>query len=262
MTLAPDRPTVAAPSVETLHRAVEECRGRVGARVPDHLVDDVLSLTLIEAWKKVATFDSTRGQVEAWVWGICHNMIRKALRDAGRVGRIAEAAETNRMHSQRSSSDPQHLLTERYDHVDWMQRVAEFVGDEDWDVMLDLALTDEHPKDVADRHGLSLRKVQVVRQRCEAIGRVVRAAQEAPLPNLHAEFRDAAVACVPLDVFDADRVLPLLNRHDLKASSADELAAELGVSVSTARRLLKGVRELIDIAFTVLDQRSLTREFS
>lgn len=262
MTLAPERTTTVAPSVETLQRAVEECRGRVGTRVPDHLVDDVLSLTHIEAWKNLAAFDPSRGDVEAWVWGICHNMVRKVLAEASRARRISDAAETNRIHSQHASTDPLQLLTDRYDQVDWMQRVAGFVGDEDWDVMLDLALTDEHPKDVAERHGLSLRKVQAVRQRCEAIGRVVRAAQDAPLPTSAAALRATAATCVPLDVFDADRVLPMLLRVELETASMDALGAELDVSASSAYRLFKRVRELLDIALTVLDQRSLIREFS
>lgn len=262
MTLAPERRTVAAPSVESLQRAVEECRGRVGARVPDHMVDDVLSLTLIEAWKKLSTFDAARGQVEAWVWGICHNMIRNQLTAAGRTRRISDAAEGVRVHRDQLTADPLDVLTERYDQVDWMQRVASFVGDEDWDVILDLALTTEHPRDVAARHSMSVRKVQVVRQRCEAIARVVRAAQSVPLPTTPRGMRDMAAACVPLDVFDADRVLPLLLRDDLETRSTAELGAEIGVSASNAYRLLQQVRELLDIATTVLDQRSLTQEFS
>ena len=55
-----NEPSVRATAAESLQRAVEECRGRVGARVPDHMVDDVLSLTLIEAWKKLSTFSGLR----------------------------------------------------------------------------------------------------------------------------------------------------------------------------------------------------------
>lgn len=262
MTLAPERRTVAAPSVESLQRAVEECRGRVGARVPDHMVDDALSLTLIEAWKKLSTFDASRGQVEAWVWGICHNMIRKQLTEAGRAKRISDAAEGVRVQRVQLSADPLDVLTERFDQVDWMQRVASFVGDEDWDVILDLALTAEHPRDVAARHSMSVRKIQVVRQRCEAIARVVRAAQTVPLPTTTRGLWDMAAACIPLDVFDADRVLPMLLRDDLELRTTTELGAELGVSASNAYRVLRQVRELLDIATTVLDQRTLTQEFT
>ena len=262
MTIAPDRPTTLAPTMEALNRAVQECRGRVAARVSDHLVDDVLSLTHIEAWKKIATFDPARGQVEAWVWGICQNMLRKVLAEAGRARRISDAAEGARISAPRGVADPLQVLTERYDQVDWMQRVASFVGDADWDVMLELALADEHPKDVAQRLGLSLRKVQAVRQRCEAIARVVKAAQSIALPLSPFAFTNAAAACVPRDVFDAERVLPLLQRDDLATTSMDVLGAELGVSPSSAYRLIKHVRELLDIALTVLDQRSLTREFT
>lgn len=264
MTIAPERDSVSvdAPSMLGVQAAVEECRGRTSARVPDHLVDDVLSLTHIEAWKKLATFDPSRGQLEAWVWGICNNMIRKVLAEAGRARRISEAAEGARISAPRGVADPLQVLTERYDQVDWMQRVASFVGDADWDVMLELALSDDQPKDVADRLGLSLRKVQVVRQRCEAIARVVKAAQSIPLPASPFAFTAAAASCVPVDVYDAERVLPLLQRGDLAATSMDELGAHLGVSSSSAYRLIKHVRELLDIALTVLDQRSLTREFT
>lgn len=97
---------------------------------------------------------------------------------------------------------------------------------------------------------------------CEAIARVVKAAQSIALPLSPFAFTNAAAACVPRDVFDAERVLPLLQRDDLATTSMDVLGAELGVSPSSAYRLIKHVRELLDIALTVLDQRSLTREFT
>ncbi|MFO1029749.1 MAG: sigma-70 family RNA polymerase sigma factor [Planctomycetota bacterium] len=61
-------------------------RASFGGALSDSDLDDALSTASFRAWRKVATFDPSRGTLRAWFYVVCRNAAHELLRARRRAG--------------------------------------------------------------------------------------------------------------------------------------------------------------------------------
>jgi DNA-directed RNA polymerase specialized sigma24 family protein len=204
-------------------------------------VEPVLQSIRETVWRRAATYDANLGRPQDFVFGVTRNLLRKELAKA-----VPTHVELNEAALPTAAPDPLSSLLSRFDAHRWMRFVADAVGEDDWQRVVDLAFDDLG----ADAHSAeATRSIRTVRDRVALVASTVRAALMAA-DNGSAATLDIAACCVP-DVAGLRTVLPLLD------SSCDDIAARLGLHPGTVRSRVATVRRLLDIAMLVLRSEAI-----
>lgn len=232
------------PIESSLLAAVEGMRPYVIDRMLGRLddVDSVLQRIRETVWRRAAAYDPSRGRPEDYVFGISRNMVRRELsRHAVRNEVLSEsiAAKTR---------DPLTILTARFDSRRWMRLVAEYAGEDDWKLVVELALDEDSAGSVSARLGISQRTLRSVKERVALIAATVRAAVDAADAGCAASAA-VAMGCLP-EACGARSVLPFMD------ANSEEVARLLGVHPGTARARLATAKRLLRIAMSVLESEA------
>lgn len=232
-----------------LDAAVESTRQYVrsrlwaGGRIAD--LDDVMARVREIVWGKVEDFDEGRGTFGAYVHGIARNVVSKQLASKPEPASIdvPEELEDHR------SPDPLNVLVSRYERRRWAELVAEFVGEEDWDMAAELALSDGTAENVAQELGVTVRTLRTVKERVTMTALTVRAALIAA-DNGEAATLEAAARCLP-EMSGVRGIVPYLNM-DVAAA-----AQELRISDGAVRNRVAKARRLLSTAVAVLEREGI-----
>lgn len=208
-------------------------------------VDAVLQQVREVVWHRSAAYDARRGTPNAFVFGITRNVLRSAL---ARPVRMSEELPEDLVSD--ATPDPLADLVRRFDAHRWMTLVADFVGEADWALIAELALSDGAAEDILAGHSLTSRALRTVRDRVSLTAHTVRAALA------------AADASVPVTAAVILRCIP--ERGGLRAvaamidddADAGTIAAALHLHPGSARARIATVKRLLTIARAVLQQEA------
>lgn len=218
--------------------------------------DDVLSEAALSAWNRRDHFDPERGPLHAWL----HPFVLRRAKDEQRR-QIAEARlevavkeEAVAATKQVAVTDPLAVLVKQLDCSNLIRYVSAFVGDDDWQVMLQLALTDADAATIRARLGISERTLRHRRAWVRQVAQTVRAALDlADQPG--ALTISEILSCVPAGSESTYELLVRLIERP-RPSYAD-LAAQFGIAERTVRNRASDLLKLVDIATqVVLAERS------
>lgn len=213
---------------------------RMRGRLDD--VDSVLQRIRETVWRRAAAYDPSRGRPEDYVFGISRNIVRRELaRHPVRNDVLSESVVAK-------TRDPLSVLTARFDSRRWMRLVAEYAGEDDWKLVVELALDEDAAGSVSSRLGISQRTLRSVRERVALIAATVRAAVDASDAGCAASTA-AAIDCLP-EAGGVRSVLPFMG------ANSEEVAQLLGVHPGTARARLATAKRLLQIAMSVLESEA------
>lgn len=214
-----------------------------GGRIAE--LDDVMARVREIVWGKVEDFDEDRGAFGAYVHGIARNVVSKQLAAKSEPASIdvPEELEDHR------SPDPLNVLVSRYERRRWAELVAEFVGEEDWDMAAELALSDGTADDVAEELGVTVRTLRTVKERVTMTALTVRAALIAA-DNGESATLETAARCLP-EMSGVRGIVPYLTM-DVAAT-----AQELRISDGAVRNRVAKARRLLSTALAVLEREGI-----
>lgn len=235
---------------------VNQYRALAREIVGDDRCDDVLSEAALSAWNRREHFDPERGPLHAWL----HPFVVRRAKDEQRrqiaearleiAAREEAAVETQQV----TVTDPLAVLVKQFDCSNLIRYVSEFVSDDDWQVMLHLALTDTDLPTIRAKLGLSERMLRQRRAWVRQVAQTVRAALE--LADRPGALRISEIlSCVAAG---SESTYELLSRLiERPRPSYSELALQFGIAERTARKRCADLLELVDIATqVVLAERS------
>jgi DNA-directed RNA polymerase specialized sigma24 family protein len=225
-----------------LLRAVDSMRAFVVDRMrgrPNE-VDGVLQLVRETVWHRAHVYNPDLGCVNAFVFGITRNVVRREL--SRRIPPVEEL--TDDLHEPKQP-DPLHTLITRFDSHRWMRLVADFVGETDWALMVELALSDEDAVSVARLHGLTQRSLRTARDRVALTATTIRAALAAADADLPLTT-SVIVQCVPVRG-------GLREVASMLTDDASTIAAKLGIHPGSARARIATAKRLLYVAQSVLE---------
>jgi len=213
-------------------------RYRLRGRFND--VDTVLQHVREVVWHRAARYDARRGSPNAFVFGITRNVIRSTL------GRPAQTSDGLPDEIESDLLDPLTALVSRFDSHRWMALVADFVGEADWTLIAELALSDGAAQELLAGRSLSSRALRTVRDRVRDTAYTVRAAlvavdAEVPLTG------SVLIHCIP-------------EHGGLRAAAAmigtepTTVAEKLHIHEGTARARIAAAKRLLTIADAILRQ--------
>lgn len=213
--------------------------------------DEVLSDAALQAWQKRDQFDPAKGPLEAWLHPF---VLWRAKDEQRRAIREADQEQAARMDAQVSVgsltvADPLSALVKQLDCSNLVRYVSEFVSDDDWQIMLRLALTDATPTEIQAELGMSERTFRDHRAWVRQVSQTVRAAirlAEKESPILISDI----LACVPAAGPTTYELLVRLVERP--RPSYAEIAKEIGITESTVRNRAPGLLKLVDIASEVV----------
>jgi DNA-directed RNA polymerase specialized sigma24 family protein len=225
-----------------LLREVDTMRPFVGYRLrgrPND-IDSVLQHVREVVWHRAARYDANRGTPNAFVFGITRNVVRSTL------GRAARTSDGLPDELESDAFDPLTALVHRFDVYRWMTLVADFVGEADWSLVAELALSDGAAADILAGHSLSSRSLRTVRDRVSLVAYTVRAAlaavdAETPLTGA------ALVHCVP-ERGGLREVAAMIG------TDATTIAETLQLHPGAARARIATAKRLLTIAYAVIHQ--------
>lgn len=235
-----------ATKLAVLLRTVDEMRPFVSYRLrgrPND-VDTVLQRVREVVWRRVEDFDISRGEPNAWVFGITRKLVLSELTARGR-----DEAELTEDLVAPEIIDPLEQLVGHFESHRWMGLVAEFVGGHDWEVITQLALFGDADA-VAARHHLSPRGLRTIHDRVVLTAHTVRAALAAADAHLPAS-QSVLLGCVPEQG-------GLRETAELLGQDADAVADTLGIHPGSARSRIALAKRMLAIAAAVLAQEHLT----
>jgi hypothetical protein len=236
--------TTATDDLDELLRAVEDMRGYVIHQLPTtpQVVDAVLQEVRETVWRKADTFDPERGNHSRFVFGVTRNIVhRYQFRHTD-----TDPLPTDLPAPQ--STDVLAGLVHRFDLHRWISLVADFVGDQEWEVVTDLAFENGNTETIAARHQITLRRLRSIRDHVSRVTYTVR----------------AALAAIDLDLPCTGSLLisclPPVGGYREAAEHLDEpspvLAQRLGIHPGSARARVAITRQLLTIAQIVLDRET------
>ncbi|WP_157487608.1 hypothetical protein [Leifsonia sp. Root112D2] len=226
---------------ELLH-AVDSMRAFVIDRMrgrPNE-VDQVLQLVRETVWHRAHTFNPNLGGCNAFVFGITRNVVRREL-----VRRTPPTEELDEEIPEVRQPDPLQALVARFDTHRWMRLVADAVGETDWALMVELALTHTDPSVVAREHKLTPRSLRTIRERVAVTAATIRAALAAADGDLPVTA-SVIVHCLPAQG-GLREVAGMLN------DDASTIAAKLRIHPGSARARIATAKRLLTVAQTVLE---------
>lgn len=224
-------------------RAYVRSRLWAGGRITT--LDDVMARVRETAWTKVEEFDEDRGTFGAYVHGIARNIVSKQLAAKSEPVSIDVPEEL----ADHRSPDPLNVLVTRYERRRWAELVAEFVGEEDWNLASELALSDASADEVATELGVTVRTLRTVKERVTMTALTVRAALAAADNGEPASLTTAA-RCLP-EMSGVRGILPYLTMD------AADVAKELGISDGAVRNRVAKARRLLSTALAVLEREGI-----
>ena len=244
------------PTERELIALVDGLRGFVVDRMRGYRgeVDATMQVIRETVWRNADRFDGHRGRPEDFVFGVARNVVRHELAKLARQPRTTalEAAETASATNAARSMDPLTVLGSRQEHARWVQLLADATSEDEWGVVVELAVSGESPEKAADRLGLPPRLVRAIRERVTLVGLTVRAASAA------AEREDCVslavlARCIP-DRGGLREVLPYLG------APTEAAAAALSVAASTFRNRRALARRLLNLAVAIIGADRITQE--
>lgn len=215
---------------------VDRMRGR-----PDE-VDGVLQRVREIVWRRRGTFDPAKGRPADFVFGVTRNVITKEL-----CRRRPLSVEFNDQVEAPTSPDPLSILVSRFDSHRWMRLVADAAGENDWEIVVSLALGGDEESAMLTS-GLSARTIRATRERVSLIAATVRAALNAAdhgRPATLAVARD----CIP----DTGGFHALLPHMDLDCNT---LAKQLRIHPGTVRARTATLKKLLGVAIVTLQSET------
>ncbi|AYG03871.1 hypothetical protein [Gryllotalpicola protaetiae] len=214
-------------------------RSRLRGRPND--IDPVLQHVREVVWHRYSSYDERLGTPNAFVFGITRNVLRSTL---GRRARVSE--EVPEDIESEATPDPLTALIRRFDAHRWMSLVAGFVGEDDWTLFAELALSDGAADEILAGHSLTSRALRTVRDRVSLTAYTVRAALAA------ADSGDPITGPVILHCLP-DRG-GLREVAVLMGTDANTIAATLHIHPGAARARIANAKRLLTIAYAVLNQ--------
>jgi len=234
---------------------VDGLRGFVTDRMRGYRgeVDATMQVIRETVWRNAGRFDESRGRPEDFVFGVARNVVRHELAKLARQPRTAtlEVADTAVTVGARCV-DPLTILESRQEHAWWVQLLADATSEDEWGVVVELAVSDDSPEQVADRLDLPPRLVRAIRERVTLMGLTVRAAL-AVAEREDCVSQTALAECIPKRG-GLREVLPYLGAR------TEDAAAALSVAASTFRNRRALARRLLNLAVAIIGADRITHE--
>lgn len=213
-------------------------------------VDAVMQKIRETVWRCENRYDPLRGRPEEFVFGIARNVVRREIAALGRRPLDVALIEPLVATIPARVSDPLTMLVGRFEQHRWIQILADAVTETEWQVVIDLALTDTDHDTVADRFGLTPRTVRAIRERVTLIASTVRAAlvladRGVPVSS------NQLTRCVP----SQGGLRQALEFLDIDAHTA---ATELGLAVGSFRNRRALATRLLRVAVDVIEHEQIT----
>jgi DNA-directed RNA polymerase specialized sigma24 family protein len=209
-------------------------------------VDGVHQRIRETAWRRAHTFDPSLGSFGSFVHGIAKRVLTETVRNKRRAARRLATPSDEIQATE--SSDPLIKLVSRCETTRLITHVADASRPEEWELAVQLGVTECTVDDIARQNGTSVRYVRAARQRVAATAWTVRSALRAA-DNQQLPTQPVIRDCLP----SSGGLRALADYLPNHLHEADLIANRLQLSVNLVRQRLPHARRLMTLAQTVIE---------